>query len=496
MRLRHRRRTDVIKFFIMRRIAAAFAFLLLATAAAFAARKPNFIIIFTDDQGYGDVGVYGSPNIKTPNLDRMAQEGVKFTSFYAAPFCGPSRAALMTGCYPPRVSLAFNHTPGAKTGINPDEITIAELLKTQGYATMIIGKWHLGDAPEFRPIRHGFDHWYGLPYSNDMWPYHPKMPPRPNEDERMKAARARAALTGYAGQGTYFPPGGGFPQPLALMRDDEVLALNPDQTRFTSDYTNEALKFITANKDRPFFLYLPHSMPHVPLFRSKRFEGVSLRGLYGDVVQELDWSVGQILAKLKELGLDEDTLVFFTSDNGPWLQYGIDGGSAGPLRAGKGTCYEGGMRVPAIARWPGKIPAGLVTTEVAANMDLYPTLAKLAGAKLPTDRIIDGRDIFPLMSQPGARTPHENFYFFAGGRRNPRLPNMKAIRHGNWKLWLKMEDGARLRGTELYNLGNDVGEKHDVSARHPDLVRRLEKMAQAFEDDLRQHIRPLGRLKE
>ncbi len=328
-----------------------------AETASRAVPRPNFIIIFTDDQGYGDLGCYGSPDIVTPNIDRLASEGLRFTSFYAAPFCGPSRASLMTGCYAPRVSLAFNHVPQAKTGIHPDEITLGELLQSQGYATMIIGKWHLGDAPQFLPTRNGFDEYYGLPYSNDMWPYHPRMPITDHEDARMTAVRKRATYTGFSGQGTFFEPGQGFHPPLPLISGERVVETNPDLSKLTTAYTDKALEFIGKNKDRPFFLYFAHSMPHVPLAVSDRFKGKSKRGLYGDVIEEIDWSVGQIMSKLKELKLDEQTLVLYTSDNGPWLEYGIDGGSAGPLRGGKSSVYEGGMRVPGIVRWPGRIPA-------------------------------------------------------------------------------------------------------------------------------------------
>ena len=473
---------------------AAFAFLLLARGVpGQEPRRPNFIVILTDDQGYGDVGVYGSPNIRTPNLDRMAVEGIRFTSFYAAPFCGPSRAALMTGSYPPRTRLDFNHGPGARTGIHPNEITIAELLKRQDYATMIVGKWHLGDAPEFLPARHGFDAWFGLPYSNDMWPYHPRMPPRPDEDERMKAARARAESTGFAGQGSYYPEGGGFPQPLPLMSNEEVVELNPDQTRLTALYTEKALEFISRNRDRPFFLYLPHSMPHVPLFPSYRFKGTSRRGLYGDVIEEIDAGVGRILARLEELNLDEHTLVVFTSDNGPWLEYGIDGGSAGPLRAGKSTPYEGGVRVPCIMRWPGRIPAGQVSAEAAANMDLLPTLARLAGTRALIDRVIDGADIWPIMAgEKGAKSPHEDFYYFMG-RTAPGEPNLKAIRSGDWKLHLEA-DGDGVRGIELYDLAGDVGESRNLLDREREIVERLERKAQGFLEGLTKNSRPLGRL--
>lgn len=465
-------------------------FWLAAAVFAQSPPKPNIVLIFTDDQGYADVGVYGSPNIRTPHIDRMAAEGIRFTDFYAQTFCGPSRGALMTGCYPPRVSLAFNHMPKAETGINPDEITIAELLKQQGYATMIVGKWHLGDHPRFLPNRHGFDHYFGLPYSNDMWPYNVRTPLHGNEHPRLTAARRRAAKTGHWRQGTYLAA----PYPdLPLMRDEEVLEFNLDQRELTSLYTEEALKFIAENKDRPFFLYLAHAMPHVPLFASEKFEGKSKRGLYGDVIEEVDWSVGRILAELKELNLDEKTLVIFTSDNGPWLPWGIDAGSAGPLRSGKGTVYEGGMRVPGIMRWPGRIPEGAVTSEVAATIDLYPTFARLAGAALPSDRVIDGADIWPLMSQaPEASSPHEAFYYYAGGgRRSPVA--LRAIRRGEWKLHFTSE-GQQLRGKELYNLGADVGESRNLLARHPDIVRELETTAQAFNDELRRNVRPLGTL--
>ena len=368
------------------------------TTLAIAAPKPNVIVIFTDDQGYGDLGCYGSPNIETPNIDRMASEGIRFTSFYAAPFCGPSRAQLMTGCYHARVGHSHNESPGAMTGLHPDEITIAEILKEAGYATMHIGKWHLGDAPQFLPTRQGFDRFFGLPFSNDMWPYHPKMPPRPNEGSLMKQMRERADYTGFAGQGSYYSPTGGFPNPLPLMRQEKTIEENPDQTKLTTRYTTTALEFIETNRERPFFLYLAHAMPHVPLFVSDKFSGKSDRGLYGDVMMEIDWSCGQIFQKLKELNLDEQTIIVFTSDNGPWLGYGIDGGSAGPLRDGKGSTWEGGVRVPAIFRWPGRIPPARRTDAVAGNIDLLPTLTAIAGAQLPKDRTLDGRDLTGLLN--------------------------------------------------------------------------------------------------
>ncbi|MHC4601959.1 MAG: sulfatase family protein [Planctomycetota bacterium] len=360
--------------------------------------KPNFIIIFCDDAGYADVGCFGAKGFETPNLDRMAAEGVRFTDFYvAAASCTPSRAALMTGCYPQRVSLPHVLGPKAKIGVNSEEQTIAELLKSRGYATACYGKWHLGHHPEFLPKRHGFDDYFGLPYSNDMWPHHPERP-------------------------------GGYPD-LPLVEGERVIEYNPDQTKLTTWYTERAVKFIEANSDRPFFLYVPHSMPHVPLYVSDKFKGKSKQGLYGDVIMEIDWSVGQILSTLKRLGIDEQTLVIFSSDNGPWLSYGDRAGSARPLREGKGTTFDGGQREPCIMRWPGRIPAATVCEEPSSAMDVLPTLTKLAGAELPALRI-DGKDIWPLMSgQSGARSPHEALFYYRGWA-------LEAVRSGKWKLHL------------------------------------------------------------
>ena len=467
--------------------------LLGVSAIALGAQPPNFIVLFADDQGWGDLGAYGHPDIRTPHLDRMAAEGMRLTSFYAASFCGPSRAALMTGSYPPRASLDFNHGPEATTGIHPDEVTVAELLKDSGYATKMIGKWHLGDAPEFLPHRHGFDSWFGIPYSNDMWRYHPVMPIRPPENERMISARQRGAMTGFAGQGSYYnlERGQGFPQPLPLMRDDEVLETDSDQRGLTTLYTELALSFIEESKDGPFFLYLPHAMPHVPLFVNDSRWGKSLRGRYGDVIEELDWSVGQILGKLAELGLDRNTLVVYTSDNGPWLQYGIDGGSAGPFKLGKGTTWEGGMRVPGIFWMPGRIPAGQVSSAVAANMDILPTFAGLAGADLPADRVLDGRDLWPLLSGATDESPHEYFYFFAGRGRQGET-RLQGIRKGRHKLRLAAGTNGQLVAGELYDLYADAAEKFDISSRHSDLVEQLLAQARAFLSALEQSTRPLG----
>lgn len=425
-------------------------------------RPPNFVIIFTDDQGYADVGCFGAKGFETPNLDRMAVEGVRLTDFYvAAASCTPSRAALMTGCYPQRVSLPYVLGPKAKIGISSAEYTIAEILKPRGYATACYGKWHLGHHPEFLPTRHGFDNYFGLPYSNDMWPRHPTNKSFPN---------------------------------LPLIEGEKIIEYNPDQTKLTTWYTERAVKFIEANSDRPFFLYLPHSMPHVPLYVSDKFKGKSKQGLYGDVIMEIDWSVGQILSTLKRLGIDKQTLVIFSSDNGPWLSYGDHAGSARPLREGKGTTFDGGQREPTIMRWPGKIPVGLVCKEAASAMDILPTLAKLAKAKLPTYRI-DGKDIWPLMSgEPGAKSPHEALFYYNSWA-------LEAVRSGKWKLHLPHgyrtlagrsggTGGKPVKykqakiGTSLFDLENDIGEQHEIGAKHPEVVKRLLRLADRMREDI------------
>jgi arylsulfatase A len=409
-------------------------------------KPPNIILIFADDQGYQDLGCFGSPNIKTPNIDRLAHEGMKFTDFYVAcSVCSPSRAALMTGCYPQRVGITKVLFPQDDIGISDNEITIPETLKTRGYQTACIGKWHLGHHLQYLPTRHGFDYFFGLPYSNDMHP--------PNRRRNY--------------------------DPLPLIRNETVLETNPDQRFLTERYTEEAVAFIKRSKSRPFFLYLPHTMPHVPLHISDRFKGKSEQGLYGDVIQCIDWSVGQIMDTLKKLGLDENTLVFYTSDNGPNRR---SGGRALPLRGGKATTYEGGMREPAVARWPGHIPAGLVCSEMALSMDLHPTFAKLAGASMPTDRIIDGKDIWPLMSgQSGAKTLHEAFFYYKG-------TGLQAVRSGDWKLILPRTYTRRKKTYKvkeaLYNLREDIAETTDVATNHPDVVKRLRALAEKCRDDL------------
>lgn len=471
---------------------------LAATAAT--PERPNIVYVMTDDQGYGDLGVQGHPYIRTPHIDRLAREGARLTDFYAQPFCGPSRAALMTGSYPARTSLAFNHLPNAKTGLHPNEITIAEILKDRGYATAIIGKWHLGDAPEFLPTRHGFDTWYGLPYSNDMWPFHPKILKRDNESERMQATRKRTVYTGYAQSDQVYPLDW-FPD-LPLMRDEEVIELNPQQEQLVGGYTDEAIRFMREHQDQPFFIYLAHTMPHVPLFRSRPFEDESLRGRYGDVVEEIDANVGRILDAIEELGLDEKTLVIFTSDNGPWADYGFDSGSAGPLRGSKGTNYEGGVRVPFLARFPGQIPAGLVSSGIASNIDMLPTLAKLAGGSAPSDRIIDGVDIWPLLAYPGVESPRNTFFYYVGGMKYlatdgpPKNdPKIDAVRRGQWKLFVDSSgpDGD-LEPVALYNLHEDVAERLNYVEKEPEIARDLAELAQDFNEDLRREARPHGTL--
>ena len=424
--------------------------------------KPNVVIVFCDDVGYADIGVFGAKGYETPNLDQMAAEGVKFTDFYAAASsCTPSRAALMTGCYPQRVGLPNVIGPKAKIGISDQEQTIAETLKPLGYATACYGKWHMGHQPKFLPTRHGFDEYFGLPYSNDMWPKHPTNKSFPD---------------------------------LPLIEGERTIEYNPDQTQLTTWYTERSVRFIEKNKDQPFFLYLPHSMAHVPLFVSDKFKGKSEKGLYGDVMMEIDWSVGQVLSTLKRLDIDEKTLVIFCSDNGPWLSYGDHSGVAKPLREGKGTSFDGGQREPTVMRMPGKIPAGTFCNEPASTMDILPTIAKLTGAELPAHRI-DGKDIWPLMTGvPGAKSPHEAFFYY-------RSFALEAVRSGKWKLHLPHSyrtlagrqggmggqpakyEQAKI-GPALFNLDNDIGEQRDVSARHPAIVKRLMALADEMRQDL------------
>jgi arylsulfatase A len=443
------------------------ALLLLASLTALRAAdanpsKPNFVVILIDDMGYGDIGPFGSKVNRTPNLERMATEGMKFTSFYAAPVCTPSRAQMMTGCYAKRVSMPNVIGPVCPTGLSAKEKTVAALLKERGYATMAIGKWHLGDQPEFLPTRRGFDHYIGLPYSNDMGgPVKPREP----ADGARKDMRP----------------------PLPLVQDEKVIEAPAEQDKLTRLYTEEAVKFITANKDKPFFLYLPHTAVHVPLHPGPEFKGKSANGTYGDWVEEVDWSVGRVLETLRELKIEKNTLVLFTSDNGPWLIQGRNGGVAGPLRGGKATTWEGGVREPTIAWWPGKIPAGAVCDAAASEMDVLPTFVKLAGGEAPPDRIIDGRDIWPLLAGRSKESPHEELFYFRGNR-------LEAVRSGPWKLAIVPQGDATGKGPKpaagepftpiLFNLDADIGETTDVAAQHPDVVMRLQALIGKMDADL------------
>lgn len=427
-----------------------------ASAAAPAPPPPNFIVIFIDDMGYADIGPFGSTLNRTPHLDQLAKEGMRLTSFYAAALCTPSRAALLTGSYPKRIGLmtgSFHPVimPGDEHGLNPAEITIAEILQSQNYATACIGKWHLGDQPAFLPTNHGFDEYYGIPYSNDMNPAN-------NGKERN------------------FPP-------LPLIRDTKVVDELTDQSTITADLTREALKFLRQNQSQPFFLYLPHVMVHVPLQAGAPFKDRSANGILGDAIEELDDSVGQIMTELKRLNLDENTLVIFTSDNGPAR------GIATPLRGRKGTTFEGGVRVPTIAHWPGRIPPGSSSDAITSTMDLLPTLAHLAHAPTPTDRILDGHNIWPILSgAPHATTPYEAFFHYRKGV-------LESVRSGPWKLHLTAEKGQ----PALYNLDTDISEKTNLLTSHPEIVARLETLLENARTDLGDgvthpgtNVRPVG----
>ena len=461
----------------------------------------NVVLIFTDDQGYGDVGCFGAKDIRTPNLDRLAAEGRKFTSFYVAQaVCTASRAALMSGCYANRVSLfgALNHQ--SREGIAPDEQLLPEMFKAQGYATAMFGKWHLGTLAEFSPLRNGFDEYFGIPYSNDNGPLHGSMKTLP---------------------------------PLPLQEGEKTVALDPDQSQFTRQFTDRSIAFIEKNRDRPFFLYVPHVMPHVPIFASEKFKGRSSRGLYGDVVEEVDASVGEIVATIDRLGLAEKTLVIFATDNGPFLSYGNHAGSPGSLREGKLTTFEGGVRVPCIMRWPGRITAGSTCDEVASTIDLLPTLSKLLGAPLSKNQL-DGLDIGSLIwGDAAAKSPRDAFFYYSGDE-------LQAVRSGRWKLHVPHayltsasppgRDGrpanyenmqqlpmsvSGLQGIasrhgyvvkqeelSLYDLTSDPGEAKNVAAANPEVVTRLlaliEQARADLGDSLTQrtgaNVRPCGKL--
>jgi len=449
---------------------------------------PNIVLILADDLGYGDVGANGATDILTPNIDRLASEGAMMSSFYTAPSCSLSRSMLMTGSFAPRLSTSRNFTPSSSVGIHVDETTLGELLKGAGYATGAFGKWHLGDHYQFRPQRNGFDEFYGVPYSNDMWPFHERTAPTANEDPRLTASRARAELTGYPGQGTYFPLGEGLPN-LPLYDGDVIVEFNSLQTEFGGAFFDRALDFIERHRDERFFAYIPLTAAHVPLHPSPGFLGTSIRDLYGDTVQEIDDGVGRILAKLVELGIDDKTLVIFLSDNGPWLEYGIDGGSAAPLAGGKGTQYEGGIRVPALMRWPGAVPAGESISEPAALVDILPTFAGLAGVPLPPGRTIDGIDIWPLLSGQATGTSRTALFNF--DEVDFTAVVLGSIRSGDWKLHVRTTDGV-VRARTLYDLSTDIGETTNLRGSQPNVAAALVALGQQLVTDILDNQRPLG----
>jgi arylsulfatase A-like enzyme len=452
------------------RLALAVAFVLAAPVwearaqAARVQRRPNFVVILADDLGYGDLGVFGHRSIRTPHIDRMAAEGVRLTEYYSgAPSCTPARVALLTGRYPRRSGLTRVLVPKEKWGLPDSEITLAEVLQQRGYATGIIGKWHLGGRKPFRPRRHGFDSFFGLLYSNDMtllplvkWPR------------------------------------------LELLRNDKTIESPARVKTLTRRYTEEAVRFISDHKQQPFFLYLAHTMPHIPLRPSDAFKGRSAHGVYGDVVEEIDWSTGEILKAIVSNGLDETTLVIFTSDNGPWLGGVSRGqaprpsrrkktrGSTGVLRGAKGTTWEGGVRVPFIARWPGTISAGLVREGIAAAMDVFSTIIAEAGGEAPADRAIDGHNIMPFL-QGRAESPRKDFYYYFRDK-------IFAVRSGRWKVHFlkrnlgpkgKPRNAVRCQPPELYDLSQDPGERSNVAAEHPEIVERLAKAAAVFHSGIK-----------
>jgi arylsulfatase A len=468
----------------MNRVASAIAsvtvaLLFCASAAARAeqpAKPPNIVLIFIDDMGYGDIGPFGNTMVRTPHLDQMAKEGMKFNYFYATPVCSMSRACLMTGCYNVRVSIPGVMFPGNQFGLNPSEITLAEVVKQKNYATICIGKWHLGHREPFLPTKQGFDSYFGIPYSNDMTidKEHAAFAKDCVFREGVTARTARAET---------------LKNKVPLMRGSEVVEYPADQSTLTKRYTEEAVKFIREHKDGPFFVYLPHNMVHVPLAASEAFKGKSKWGLIGDAIEEVDWSVGQIMQALKDLKLDDNTLVIFTSDNG------AASGSAGPLRGKKGSVFEGGVREPCIMRWPGKVPAGTTCNQIAGNIDVLPTFCKLIGVKPPEDRVIDGRDITSLMFDPKAGPVRDVHLYFNGNSK------LAAIRQGDWKLLIippaaKNEKDKKKEKEvvvpSLFNLADDLAEKTDVAAKHPDIVAKLRAVAAEREAEINKNKRPHG----
>jgi len=440
--------------------------------------KPNIIIIFTDDQGYGDIGCFGATGFETPNLDQMAAEGLRFTNFYSAQaVCSASRAGLLTGCYPNRIGISGALMSYSQTGINQDEVTLAELVRQKGYKTAIFGKWHLGCQEMFLPLQHGFDEYTGTPYSNDMWPV----------DYAGNQLSPESSLTNKLRH-----------PPLPLIEGNEIIdtiANLDDQGLLTTLYTEKAVDFINRNNDNPFFLYVPHTMPHVPLGVSAKFKGKSEQGVYGDVMMEIDWSVGEILRAVEKNNLTENTLVIFTTDNGPWLNFGNHAGSTGGLREGKGTSFEGGQRVPCIMKWPAYIPEGKISNELASTIDILPTIASIIDAPLP-DHKIDGIDITSLLRGKEDVSPRDNFLYYYGNN------NLEAVRKGQWKLilphshrsyegvlpsnngWPGSYRRAVIDTLELYNLSRDPGERYNVIHMYPNRVDELLEIAMKARIDL------------
>jgi arylsulfatase len=435
-----------------------------AQAASRDKKAVNIVLVYLDDMGYGDLTLTGATGYSTPSIDKMAKEGIFFSHYYSPQaVCSASRVGLLTGCYPNRVGFAgaLDHT--AKMGINSEEETIAEVLKKKGYATAAFGKWHLGYQKQFLPTHNGFDEFFGIPYSHDMWPNHPTAK-------------------------NYYPP-------LPLFNGDEVVETMPDINQFTTRFTEKAVDFIKREKDKPFFVYLAHPLPHVPLAVSDKFKGKSKQGLYGDVMMEIDWSIGQIMKTLKDLKLGKNTLVILTSDNGPWLNYGNHAGSSGGLREGKGTSFEGGQRVPCLMRWEGTIPEGSVCNKLVSGIDILPTLAEIAGAPLPEKRI-DGISILPLMKGDASANPRKSFYYYY------RKNSLEAVTNGDWKLvfphpgrtyegFQPGNDGKPGKGNEnfsfeggLFDLRRDPGERYNVKETYPEVAAELERMAQEAREDL------------
>jgi arylsulfatase A-like enzyme len=424
---------------------------------------PNIIVVFLDDQGYQDLGCFGSPHIKTPHIDSLAAGGMRFTSFYSAYcVCSASRAALMTGCYQPRISMPGVLGPRSKVGLHPDEVTIADMLKTRGYATMCVGKWHLGDRPQTLPTAQGFDHYFGLPYSNDM----ARKKGWGNAADDLDRIWALKKWDIYNN---------------ALYRDTEIVESPLNQVTMTDRYTERAVTFIRQNKDRPFFLYFPHTMVHVPLFVSDERYAADPNQAYRLAMEHVDASVGQLLETLDALGIEDNTLIVYTSDNGPWLSKKHHGGSALPLRAGKGTTYEGGMRVPGIIRWPRAVPAGTTTDEVVSTIDLLPTFAAITGAELPPHPI-DGLDVSALLKDPTAPSPRRavGYFYYKNNK-------VEAVRRGKWKL---RQTGKQ---TELYDLDADIGESVNLGRERPEVVRQLQRLIADYDADLQAHKRPVWR---